>query len=32
MTDMITGALVDKHLLIDICAGLVVIDEQSTVI
>jgi hypothetical protein len=32
MTDIITEALVDKHFLIDICAGLVVIDEQSTII
>ena len=32
MTDMITEALMDKHLLIDICAGLVIIDEQSNII
>ena len=32
MTDMITEALVDKCFLIDICAGLVVIDNQSHII
>ena len=32
MTDMITEALVDKCLLIDICAGLVVVDNQSHII
>jgi hypothetical protein len=32
MTNMDTEALVDKLFLIDICAGLVVIDEQSTII
>jgi hypothetical protein len=32
MTDMITEALVDKCFLIDICAGLVVIDDQSHII
>jgi hypothetical protein len=32
MTDMITEALVDKCFLIDICAGLVVIDDQSQII
>ena len=32
MTDMITEALVDKSFLIDICAGLVVIDNQSHII
>ena len=32
MTDMITEALVDKCRLIDICAGLVVIDNQSHII
>ena len=31
-TDMITEALVDKCFLIDICAGLVAIDNQSHVI
>jgi hypothetical protein len=32
MTDMITEALVDKCFFIDICAGLVVIDNQSHII
>ena len=32
MTDMVTEALVDKCFLIDICAGLVVIDNQSHII
>ena len=32
MTDMITEALVDKCFLIDICAGLVIIDDQSQII
>lgn len=32
MTDMIAEALVDKCFLIDICAGLVVIDDQSQII
>ena len=32
MTDMITEALVDKCVLIDICAGLVVIDDHSHII
>ena len=32
MTDMVTEALVDKCFLIDICAGLVVIDDQSHII
>ena len=32
MTDTITEALVDKCFLIDICAGLVVIDDQSQII
>ena len=32
MTDMITEALVDKCFLIDICAGLVVIDDQSQIV
>ena len=33
MTDMttITEDLVDKSLLVDICAGLVIIDDQNTV-
>jgi hypothetical protein len=32
MTDMVIEALVDKHFLIDICAGLVVVDDQSHII
>ena len=32
MTDIHTEALVDKCFLIDICAGLVVIDDQSQII
>ena len=32
MTDMVTEALVDKCFLIDICAGLVVIDDQSHIV
>jgi len=32
MTDMITEDLVDKSFLIDICAGLVVIDDQSHIV
>jgi hypothetical protein len=32
MTDMITEALVDNFFLIDICAGLVVMDDQSHII
>ena len=32
MIDMVTEALVDKCFLIDICAGLVVIDNQSHII
>jgi predicted transcriptional regulator len=32
MTDMITGDLVNEYFLIDICAGLVVIDSQSHII
>ena len=32
MTDMITEDLVDKCFLIDICAGLVVIDDQSHIV
>ena len=32
MTDMIAEALVDKCFLIDICAGLVIIDDQSQII
>ena len=32
MTDMITEDLVDECFLIDICAGLVVIDDQSHII
>ena len=32
MTDMIAEALVDKCFLIDICAGLVVVDNQSHII
>jgi hypothetical protein len=32
MTDLITEDLVDKCFLIDICAGLVVVDDQSHII
>ena len=32
MTDIITEDLVDKCFLIDICAGLVVVDDQSHII
>ena len=32
MLDMDPEALVDKPILIDVCAGLVVIDEKSSII